>query len=189
MRQQVLELDAGKIGELKDKPFWAVPMETGYPEAVVTLVTVADGAATAAWGEPEENFDADYRRWGSGNWFQNTRLTYWPMLAAGDHEQMLPFFREHFPGRDGQGRLRMTKAQCLEMWHRTTNPGRFPAFWGPNLDWIPDLDQGSNLLMGLQTMLLQADDEDPRLFPACPELWHVRLRLHAPGKQVVEGER
>ena len=46
MRQQVLELDAEKIGELKDKPVWAVLMETGYPEAAVTLVAVADGAAS-----------------------------------------------------------------------------------------------------------------------------------------------
>ncbi|MCC5849355.1 MAG: hypothetical protein JJU29_14830 [Verrucomicrobia bacterium] len=374
------------------------------------------GLFTTAWGEPEEDFDADYRRWGGGYWFQNTRLTYWPMLASGDHEQMLPFFRfylgrlpffmhrtrqwfghegafvpevvsvwgtylgqqygwdregkkvhevdnvyirrywtaglelsflmqeyfrhtedqeffeqealpfirevlvffrEHFPERDGRGRLRMTHAQCLEMWHHTTNPapdlaglravlsrmipldparaeewqsfldilppqpegldadgnpvllpaeetfgeaqntenpelyavfpfrvftadkpgaekarraflsrthtraygwhqhvqqaaylgladeaatavlelldapnpGRFPAFWGPNLDWIPDLDHGSNLLMGLQTMLLQADEEEPQPFPAWPEHWHVRFRLHGPGKQVIEGER
>lgn len=46
MRQQVLELNAEKIGELKDKPVWAVLMETGYPEAAVTLVAVADGAAS-----------------------------------------------------------------------------------------------------------------------------------------------
>ncbi len=46
MRQQVLELDAEKIGDLKDKPVWAVLMETGYPEAAVTLVAVADGAAS-----------------------------------------------------------------------------------------------------------------------------------------------
>ncbi|MEE9603076.1 MAG: DUF5703 domain-containing protein, partial [Thermoguttaceae bacterium] len=35
---------------------------------------------------------------------------------------------------------------------------RFPAFWGPNYDWVPDQDHGGNLLMVLQTMLLQADN-------------------------------
>jgi alpha-L-fucosidase 2 len=37
-------------------------------------------------------YDADYRRWGGPYWFQNTRLIYWPMLANGDYEMMLPFF-------------------------------------------------------------------------------------------------
>jgi hypothetical protein len=36
--------------------------------------------------------NADYRNWGPGYWNQNTRLSYWPMLASGDFEMMLPFF-------------------------------------------------------------------------------------------------
>src|SRR5207244_3690387 len=36
---------------------------------------------------------ADYRTWGSPYWFQNSRLIYWPMLAAGDFEMMQPFFK------------------------------------------------------------------------------------------------
>ncbi len=35
----------------------------------------------------------DYRRWGAGYWFQNTRLPYYSMLASGDFELMEPFFR------------------------------------------------------------------------------------------------
>lgn len=374
------------------------------------------GLFTTAWGEPEEDFDPDYRRWGGGYWFQNTRLSYWPLLAAGDFDQMLPFFRfylrllpffqyrarkwydhpgafvpevvtlwgtylgqqygwdregkaphevdniyirrywtaglelsfmmqeytlytgdraffqaealpfireilaffrEHFPERDASGKRRLTHAQCLEMWHDSTNPapdlaglravltrmihmdperaeewaeflselppqpegtdaeghpvllpaeattgkpqntenpelyavfpfriftigrpgletaqrafrnrahthtfgwhqhvqqaallgladeaatallellnapnpGRFPAFWGPNLDWIPDLDHGSNLLLGLQTMLLQSDETGPRLFPAWPEGWKARFRLHTFGNQTAEAEK
>lgn len=374
------------------------------------------GLFTTEWGVEGEAFDADYRRWGGGYWFQNTRLSYWPMLASGDHEQMLPFFRfylrllpffrhrtrrwfghggafvpevvtlwgtylgqhygwdragkavhevdnvyvrrywtaglelsfmmlehlrhtgdraffetearpfirdvlrfyrEHFPERDARGRLRMSGAQCIEMWHTTTNPapdlaglravlgrmidedaeeaeawrafeailppqpegrdeegravllpaeettgeaqntenpelyavfpfriftvgrpglemarraflarpharafgwhqhaqqaallgladeaaaavlefldapnpGRFPAFWGPNLDWIPDLDHGANLVLGLQTMLLQPTEDGHRTFPAWPKGWGARFRLHAPNGEVVEGER
>lgn len=55
---------------------------------------------TADWGvtgnfqqRPEHTFDADYRRWGGAYWFQNTRLCYWPMLAAGDYECMQPLFQ------------------------------------------------------------------------------------------------
>lgn len=36
--------------------------------------------------------DPDWRRWGGNYWFQNTRLAYWPMLAAGDFEMMAPWF-------------------------------------------------------------------------------------------------
>lgn len=36
--------------------------------------------------------NADHRNWGAPYWFQNTRLLYWNMLAAGDFDMMLPFF-------------------------------------------------------------------------------------------------
>ncbi|MBN2206294.1 MAG: hypothetical protein JW742_02720 [Candidatus Aminicenantes bacterium] len=35
---------------------------------------------------------ADYRRWGPGYWWQNTRLPYMGMPAAGDFDLMAPFF-------------------------------------------------------------------------------------------------
>jgi len=37
--------------------------------------------------------DADYRRWGPGYWWQNTRLPYISMCASGDFDLMLPLFR------------------------------------------------------------------------------------------------
>jgi hypothetical protein len=64
---------------------------------------------------------------------------------------------------------------------------RFPAFWGPNFDWVPDQDHGAVLMMALQAMLLQADDGKILLFPAWPHHWDVDFRLHAPGRTVVEG--
>jgi hypothetical protein len=42
-------------------------------------------------GKPD---DPDFRRWGGpGFWFMNTRLIYWPMLAAGDFDLMMPWAR------------------------------------------------------------------------------------------------
>ncbi|MDQ0885350.1 alpha-L-fucosidase 2 [Paenibacillus sp. V4I9] len=38
------------------------------------------------------NVNGDFREWGPGYWFQNTRHMYWPMLAAGDYDMMLPLF-------------------------------------------------------------------------------------------------
>ncbi|MFQ9502936.1 MAG: DUF5703 domain-containing protein [Alistipes indistinctus] len=37
--------------------------------------------------------NADHRNWGGDYWWQNTRLMYYPMLASGDFEMMLPLFR------------------------------------------------------------------------------------------------
>jgi alpha-L-fucosidase 2 len=64
---------------------------------------------------------------------------------------------------------------------------RCPAFWGPNFDWIPDQDHGGNLMMALQTMLLQADGKKIHVLPAWPKNWDVEFKLHAPKNAIVEG--
>lgn len=64
---------------------------------------------------------------------------------------------------------------------------RFPAFWGPNYDWTPDQTHGGNLMMVLQTMLMQCEDDNILLFPAWPKDWDVSFKLHAPNKTTVEG--
>jgi hypothetical protein len=64
---------------------------------------------------------------------------------------------------------------------------RFPAFWGPNFDWIPDQDHGANGMMALQAMLLQSDGRELRLFPAWPKTWDVEFKLRAPLATTVEG--
>lgn len=65
---------------------------------------------------------------------------------------------------------------------------RFPAFWGPNFDWVPDQDHGSVAMMALQSMLLQADGRRLLVLPAWPARWNVRFKLHAPWQTVVSGE-
>ncbi len=64
---------------------------------------------------------------------------------------------------------------------------RFPAFWGPNHDWIPDQDHGGVISIALQRMLMQCVDDQIHLLPAWPREWNVDFRLHAPGRTVVEG--
>jgi hypothetical protein len=65
---------------------------------------------------------------------------------------------------------------------------RFPAFWGPNYDWVPDQDHGGVLMKTLQAMLLQPDpySEKIHLLPAWPVAWNVRFRLCAPRRTVIE---
>ncbi|GGF23779.1 hypothetical protein GCM10011339_09850 [Echinicola rosea] len=63
---------------------------------------------------------------------------------------------------------------------------RFPAFWGPGFDWVPDHNWGGSGMIGMQEMLLQTDDKNIYLFPAWPKDWDVRFKLHAPHQTTVE---
>lgn len=65
---------------------------------------------------------------------------------------------------------------------------RFPAFWGPGFDWVPDHNWGGSGMIGLQEMLLQTNDEKIYLFPSWPKDWNVHFKLHAPGNTSVEAE-
>lgn len=51
------------------------------------------GIRSGSSGHQIENWDADFREWGDPYWFQNQRQIYWPMLAAGDYDMMMPFFK------------------------------------------------------------------------------------------------
>ena len=71
---------------------------------------------------------------------------------------------------------------------RTSDKGsRFPAFWGPNYDWIPDQDHGGVLMKAFQAMLMQTDGRKIFLLPAWPPEWDVDFKLHAPDRTTVEG--
>ena len=64
---------------------------------------------------------------------------------------------------------------------------RFPAFWGPNFDYIPDQTHGGVAMTALQAMLLQSDGQKIYLLPAWPKEWDVEFKLHAPYNTTVEG--
>ena len=63
---------------------------------------------------------------------------------------------------------------------------RFPAFWGPGFDWVPDHNWGGSGMIGMQEMLLQTDDKRILLFPAWPKNKDVHFKLHAPYNTTVE---
>lgn len=67
---------------------------------------------------------------------------------------------------------------------------RFPAFFGPGHDWLPDHNWGGSATTGLHEMLLQPDATGERLYllPAWPRDWDVACTLHAPRNTVVELE-
>jgi hypothetical protein len=65
---------------------------------------------------------------------------------------------------------------------------RFPAFWGPGHDYVPDHNWGGSGMVGVQEMLLQTDNRKIYLLPAWPKDWDVQFKLHAPYKTIVSGK-
>lgn len=65
---------------------------------------------------------------------------------------------------------------------------RFPAFWGPGFDWVPDHNWGGSGMIGMQEMLLQTSGDTIYIFPAWPAAWDVHFKLHAPKNTTVEVE-
>ncbi len=64
---------------------------------------------------------------------------------------------------------------------------RFPAFWGPNFDWVPDQDHGCVGMIALQRMVMQCDGSRLFVLPAWPRGWDVDFKLRAPFRTVVKG--
>lgn len=63
---------------------------------------------------------------------------------------------------------------------------RFPTFWGPGHDWVPDHNHGGSGMIGLQEMLMQTIGDQIVLFPAWPKEWDVDFKLHAPGNTIID---
>ena len=63
---------------------------------------------------------------------------------------------------------------------------RFPTFWGPGHDWVPDHNWGGSGMIGLQEMLMQTIGDKIVLLPAWPKEWDVDFKLHAPQNTIVE---
>lgn len=86
-------------------------------------------------------------------------------------------------------RLGLTKeAAGLAIAKMKDSERRFPAFWGPGFDWVPDHNWGGSGMIGVQEMLMQIVDDQIYLFPAWPPEWDVHFKLHAPGNTTVEAE-
>jgi hypothetical protein len=78
-----------------------------------------------------------------------------------------------------------TKYTLLKM----ANSGRrFPAFWGPGFDWVPDHNWGGSGMIGMQDMLLQEANGKILLFPAWPKEWDVHFKLHTIQKTTIEAK-
>lgn len=84
-------------------------------------------------------------------------------------------------------RMGMTKEAAEYNTKKMQDSGRrFPTFWGPGHDWVPDHNWGGSGMLGLQEMLLQTIGDEIRILPAWPKDWDCAFKLYAPQGTVVE---
>lgn len=99
-------------------------------------------------------------------------------------------FRSHVGWKQDNifaARLGLTKeAAELNLLKLKDSGRRFPAFWGPGFDWVPDHNWGGSGMIGLQEMLLQSHQQKIYVLPAWPKEWDVHFKLHAPYQTTVE---
>jgi len=76
----------------------------------------------------------------------------------------------------------------MDLLRGASYPMRFPAFWGPGYDWVPEQCHGGVIQAAAQSMLLQSEGDRIFLLPAWPTDWDVHFKLHAPQRTVVEVE-
>ena len=85
-------------------------------------------------GRRSNPMSPDQRVWGGQYWFQNTRAMYWPRLAAGDFDMMLPLFRMY------AGQLAPNAEQVKGYYH---HDGAYFAetapYWGGLRYWGPEV--------------------------------------------------
>jgi len=76
-----------------------------------------------------------------------------------------------------------------KMANNTAPQARFPAFFGPGHDWLPDHNWGGAGMTGVQEMLLAPEPGAKgklNLFAGWPAQWDVEFKLHVPGPTIVE---
>ncbi|MNX20338.1 hypothetical protein D3C86_502780 [compost metagenome] len=101
-------------------------------------------------------------------------------------------FRSHIGWKQDNifaARLGLTEEAAKYNLLKMSDSGRrFPAFWGPGFDWVPDHNWGGAGMIGMQEMLLQEANGKIYLFPAWPKNWNVHFKLHATQNTIIEAE-
>lgn len=101
-------------------------------------------------------------------------------------------FRSHIGWKQDNifaARLGLTEESAKYNLLKMSDSGRrFPAFWGPGFDWVPDHNWGGAGMIGMQEMLLQEASGEIYLFPAWPKNWNVHFKLHASQNTIIEVE-
>ena len=88
------------------------------------------------------------------------------------------------------------KRAIYKMANNTAPQSRFPAFFGPGHDWLPDFNWGGSAMVGVQEMIVSTDpygDGKIFLLHAWPKDWDLNVKLHVSQQtkismKVIDGE-
>lgn len=75
------------------------------------------------------------------------------------------------------GLRRETYREIVKNCENTNKNCIFPSFYGPNYDWLPDQDNGANLIMAVTKSLVQESNDKIYLLPAWNKKLNVSFRL------------
>jgi len=113
-------------------------------------------------------------------------------LNTWNHDPEAIKFRSHVGWKQDNifaARLGLTEEAARLNFLKLQDSGRrFPAFWGPGFDWVPDHNWGGAGMIGIQEMLLLVDGDKIHLFPAWPKDRDVYFKLHAPKNTTIEAK-
>ncbi|NJD01805.1 MAG: hypothetical protein FIA99_04235 [Ruminiclostridium sp.] len=84
------------------------------------------------------------------------------------------------------GLIEESKKMVVQSFSAWCKECRFPGFWGPGSDWVPDMDHGGAASIALQAMLLQVDGDRMLLLPAWPREWDVECRMYGPCNTIIK---
>jgi hypothetical protein len=179
---------ASLIGEARRETWTSLlsalpPVPTGEREGAMVLLPAARFAALSNIENPELYAIFPYRLYGVGKPnLELARRTY----ALRANRNNVGWCQDsiqaaHLGLADEAASLVVRRARLRDA------KSRFPAFWGPNYDWVPDQDHGANILTTVQSMLIQCDGRRITLLPAWPRGWDCDFRVHAPDNTVLTG--
>ncbi|MEG2020273.1 MAG: DUF5703 domain-containing protein [Oscillospiraceae bacterium] len=84
------------------------------------------------------------------------------------------------------GLVQEAKHELLEHYSNTNSQAIFPAFWGPNYDWLPDQDNGCAANIALTQTLVQVTKDGILLLPAWDINIDVEFRLPVGNENFVQ---
>jgi hypothetical protein len=157
------------------------PLGQGDPDGLPTILPAQEYPATHNSENPELYVAFPYHLYGVGK----------PGLPLA----RTAYAARRFPqktcwGQDGveSAALGLTSEAQASVMDEFSNYGnqRFPWFWRPAHDWIPDFDNGGAGMITLQEMLMQCDGKRIILLPAWPAGWSADFKFHAPDETTVE---
>jgi alpha-L-fucosidase 2 len=140
------EAETGSRGYALQRFMNACAGRGAYPIKFNGSIFAVDGVDTRGRNRLEYlPVDADYRRWGGGYWFQNTRLTYWSMITSGDFDLMEPWVKMYLDALP----LAMARARhCFGIEGAACFPETM-TFWGTFLNENYGYHRRADLAPGL----------------------------------------